>query len=376
VADLALTPEQELLRNAARDFIERECPLASVRRIDEEQSGFDAELWRKVAGLGWPGILVAAEHGGEGGSLTDAAVLYEEMGRGLLPGPHHSSAVLCAQIVQRTGSDEQRRVLLPVIASGDLVLALAFTEAEYGWSAEHVRMTAQPSTGGFTLSGTKQVVVDAGAADRFIVVARVGDQPETLTALLVDANAPGVSMLPMRGFLSQPLHEVTFDSVEVPASAVLGGPGDVWHALEASLDVATALLCVHAAGAMRRVYEMTLDYAQRRVQFGQPIARFQRVQDHLVDMLNAADAARWTAYEAIWKLEQGRPDAPLAVSVAKTVASDGFYRACESAHHVHAGIGSDKAYGLYQYTKRSRLFYHYLGDPAHHRRRVARLLEL
>jgi alkylation response protein AidB-like acyl-CoA dehydrogenase len=157
---------------------------------------------------------------------------------------------------------------------------------------------------------------------------------------------------------------------------VVGRPGDAWRALEPALDSATALLCAYMAGAARRVHEMTLAYAQRRVQFGQPIARFQRVQDHLVDQLNHADAARWTAFEAVWKLETERPDAQAAVSVAKAVASEGFYHACEAAHHVHAGVGSDRAYGLYLYTQTSRSLYHHLGDPAHHRRRLVSLLGL
>jgi alkylation response protein AidB-like acyl-CoA dehydrogenase len=178
----------------------------------------------------------------------------------------------------------------------------------------------------------------------------------------------------MRGFSGEPLFEVTFEGVEVAPDAVVAEVDGGWRALEPALDVATALLCAHIAGATRRVYEQTLDYAQRRVQFGQAIARFQRVQDHLVDMLNHADAARWTAYEAVWKLEQGRPEAREAVSVAKMVASEGFYQSCESAHHVHAGVGSDRAFGLYLYTQRSRALYHHLGDPAHHRRRLARLL--
>jgi len=377
VADLALTNEQELLRKAARDFVERECPLPAVRRIEEDEDGFSRELWRKIAGLGWLGILIPAEYGGEGATLTDAAVLYEEMGRGLLPGPHHSSAVLCAQVLLRTASGDQKQQLLPAIASGERILALAFSEPDYGWGPEHVRVRATPrADGGYLLDGVKQFVADAAAADRLLVVVRTGEAPEALTLLLVDRAAPGVRCRPMTGFLGQPLFEVTFERVEVPAEDVIGVAGAAWPAVERAFDVATALLCTYIAGASRRVYEMTLDYAQRREQFGQPIARFQRVQDHLVDMLNAADAAHWTAYEAVWRLENEKPGAQAAVSVAKCVASEGFYPLCESAHHVHAGIGSDKSYGLYLYTKKSRALYHYLGDPAHHRRRLARLIDL
>ena len=378
--DLSLTSEQELLRSTAREFVERECSLATVRKIQEEEGGFSRELWQKIVDLGWPGILIPPAYGGEGGTLTDAAVLYEEMGRGLLPGPHHSSAVLGALILLQGGAGGQQERLLPAVARGERILALACTEAGYGWGPEHVQLTARSTDGGaFVLDGTKQFVPDAGIADQLICVARSGssgDDQEGLTLCLVAREAAGVQHRPMAGFVGEPLSEVTFSGVEVSPDDIIGEVHRGWEVLAPALDSATTLICAYIAGASRKVYERSLAYAQGRVQFGQPIARFQRVQDHLIDMVNNADAARWTAYEAVWKLENGKPGAEEAVSVAKVVASEGFYQLCESSHHLHAGIGSDEAYGLYLYTKASRSLYHYLGDPAFHRRRLARLLQL
>jgi len=373
VADLALTSEQELLRNTARDFVARECSLADVRRIREREGGFSRDLWTKVAALGWAGILVPQEHDGEGGTLTDAAVLFEELGRGLLPVPLLSSGVLAAQIVLQAGSDEQQRRLLPAIASGDMIVALALTEPDYGWDEDHVQMRAVERDGSYVLDGTKRFVVDAGCAHQLIVVARTGDG---VSLFLVPSDAPGLHIEPMSGFTGDALFDVSFDGVQVLPENLIGASARGWAAIEPALDIATALLCAYAAGATRRVYEMTMDYAAQREQFGQPIARFQRVQDRLIDIVNAGDVARWTAYEAAWKLEHGKPGAQETVSVAKAVASEGFYQACEAAHHVHAGIGSDKAYGLYLYTQSSRSLYHHLGDPAFHRRRLAHLLSL
>ena len=374
MADLSLTSEQELLRGTVRDFVARECPLPEVRRIDEQEGGFSRELWNKMAALGWAGILVPAEHGGEGGSLTDAAVLYEEMGRALLPSPHLSSAVIAALLIERAGSDAQRRDLLPAIARGERVVALAFTEAGYGWTPDYVRTAAARRDGVYVLDGAKQFVPDASAAGTLICAARTSDGG--LTLFLVDKDAAGVDVQPIKAWAGETLHEVFLRGVEVSQDNVLGPVDGGWQALAPVLDVATALLCAYIAGAARRVYEISLAYAQQRVQFGQPIARFQRVQDHLIDILNHADAARWTAYEAVWKLENDKPGAEEAVSVAKAVASEGFYQLCDAAHHVHGGLGSEKGYGLYLYTKKSRSLYHYLGDPAHHRRRIAQLLRL
>ncbi len=315
MADLSLSTEQELLRGTARDFIERECPLSKVRGIIEEEGGFSRELWRKTAELGWQGLLVRQEYGGTGGSLSDAAVLFEELGRGCVPGPYVLTA-LAALLLLDAASPEKRAELLPAIASGEAVANVAEP------TAAHVSLPARPGS-------------SPSARSRF-----------DLEGLRVSGQA----------FL---------DGRE-------GDDSSVW----AAVDKATALLCAYMAGATRRVYEMSMSYAQKRVQFGQPIARFQRVQDRLIDMLNAADAAYWTAHEAVWKLEKNKPDASITVSVAKAVASEGFYRACEDAHHVHAGIGSEKGYGLYLYTQKSRSLYHELGDPAFHRRRLAGLLGL
>jgi alkylation response protein AidB-like acyl-CoA dehydrogenase len=281
--------------------------------------------------------------------------------------------VLAASIIESGGTDAQKRRRLPAIARGERTLVPSFTEATYGPDTAHVQMKAAARRGGYVLNGAQRFVPDAGAADELIVAARDGD---AIVLVLVDANATGVERTLMSGFSGWPLFEVTFSNVDAGADAVLGGPGNAWDALEPALDAATAVLCAYMAGATRRVYELSMAYAQQRVQFGQPIARFQRVQDHLIEMLNHADAARWTAYEAGWKLEHNKPGARSAVSVAKAVASEGFYQACEAAHHVHGGIGSDRAYGLYLYTERSRSLYHYLGDPVHHRRRLARLLGL
>ena len=153
------------------------------------------------------------------------------------------------------------------------------------------------------------------------------------------------------------------------------GPVDgAWPAIATSLDRGTALLCAYMAGGTQKVFEMARDYSQTRIAFGVPIGTFQRVQDHVIDALNEADAAKWSAYEALWKLDQDDPGASLSISMAKAVASTGFPSACEASHHVHAGIGTDLEFGLTQYTKRARTLQHYLGDAIYHKARMAKLL--
>ena len=371
--DLSLTESQEMLKSAARELVEREYAKETLVSLDTEGSSYQPELSQKIASVGWLGILVPEEYGGEGRSLTDAAALFQELGRGPVPGPHFSSAVLGALTVMEGGTEEQKRQTLPEVASGRQVLALASTEAEYGWGAQWVNMAAQRRNGGFTLSGTKLFVQDALGATHLICTAKLDSGQVGL--LLLNAVSPGISIRPLSGFTTG-VFEVKLEEVQAPESALLGaGVEDGWKVLERAMEKAIPVLCAYQVGGCEKVLEMSLDYSNSRVQFGVPIGRFQRVQDRIIEMINQLDAARWTTYEALWKLDSGRP-AAASVHMAKAVTSEGYYQVCNEGHEVHAGVGIMREYGLTLHTKMSRTLYHYLGDPNYHKRRLAEALEL
>ena len=376
--DLSLTPEQTMLRNSARDFLSKECPLIQfIRPLDESETGFSPDLWKQMADLGWVGMILPEEYGGSGSSYTDAGVLFEELGYHCVYSPILSSAFLGGLAILEAGSADQKEMILPSIASGDRIVAFAFTEPDFGWSPNFVQLPAVPQDGGYVLNGTKLFVHDAHVADQILVVARTGQWTDTdLTMFLVDNNTPGLSVRTLSGWTSDKLNEVTFDNVQVPAGNVVGQVGGAWAPLQRALDRATIVLCAYMVGGMQRVFEMTNDYSQQRVHFGVPISTFQRIQDYVIDILNLTDASRWTTYEALWKLDQGRPDASEAISIAKAVASEGFIRGTQDAHHVHAGTGGDKNYGLYLYTKKAKTYHTYLGDARYHKLRVARALRV
>ena len=238
------------------------------------------------------------------------------------------------------------------------------------WGGQH--------RGGFILNGTKIFVHDAHIADQIICVARTGEsrsQAGGLTIFLIDARVPGLAIRTLPGFTGARLNELTFESVAIPARNVIGTVDHGWSDLEPVLDVATAALCAWMVGGAERAFELSLDYSRARVQFGVPIGTFTRVQDHLIEIVNALDAARWTTYEALWKLDTDQP-AMSAVSVAKIATSEAYHSICNLAHEVHAAIGLTREYGLYLYTQAARTFYDYLGGPSHHRRRLASLLGL
>ena len=368
--DLSLTAEQEMLKTAVRGFIQQEYPKSVLLEMAESGDAVPSEPWQKLVETGWMGILVPQEYGGEGGSFTDAGVMFEELGRGPVPGPHISSCVLGAFTMMAGGSEEQKREWLPSIASGQRILVPAITEADYSWSPADVHTTASRSNGSVRVDGAKVYVFDAAFATHLLCAARAEDTGE-VGLVIVPVAAPGVSVRPLEGFAWN-LAEVRLENVAVDSAAVVGGG---WDALEAGIANTIPILCAYQVGACQSVYEMSVEYSRTRVQFGTPIGRFQRVQDHIINLVNQLDAARWTTYETLWKLDAGR-EAADSIHLAKAVGSTAYHEACNFAHEVHAGLGSMTEYGLTLHTAASRTLYHYLGEPRVHKRLLADALGL
>jgi len=370
--DLGLTEAQEILKGSVADFVEREYDKNTLLALEKTPTGITPELFRKTAELGWLGVIVPEAYGGEGRSLTDAAVLFEELGRGPVPGPFFASGILGALTVLHGGTDPQKQAILPQVARGERVLCVAVTETDYGWRPDRVHMQTSRQNDRYVLNGVKLFVHDAAAATHLLCAVRTAppsNGSSGITLLLVEAGAPGVTVRTLPGWMGQ-VDEVRFDNVQVPAEAVIGGEGRGWEVLEAAALQAIPVLCAYQVGSCQAVVDMAVAYSRTRIQFGQPIGRFQRVQDHIIAMVNHLDAARWTTYEALWKLDTGRPAAS-SVHLAKAVTSEAHLKVCDGGHEVHAGVGVIREYGLTLHTQRSRTLYHLLGDARYHRRRMA-----
>lgn len=368
--DLSLNDTQQLIQDSARDFVRGSCDRDVLLKLDRDPVAFMKTLWPQMSELGWAGMAIPEQYGGTGNSMTDVAVLFEELGCGPVPGPLFSSAVLCARILMDAGSEDLKKDWLPRIASGERVFALALTESQYAWSADGVRATAKRAGSDYTLSGTKVFVHDANFAMDLLVAARV-EGNKGVSVLRVDAKAAGVAIRTLDGFITG-MCEVLLDNVKVGAGDVIV---DAWPAAERAMLAVTPVLCAYKVGSCKTVFDMSLNYARERTQFGQIIGRFARVQDHLIHLVNYLDSARWTTYEALSKLDSGM-DAAASCHVAKSVASESYMRACDYAHEVHAGIGVSREYGLTLHTKMSRSLYHCLGAPKVHRKRLESVLGL
>ena len=376
--DFALSEEQEMLKKMARDFLENECPKSLVREMEDDEKGYSPELWKKMADLGWMGLVLPEEHGGEGLTFLDLAVLIEEMGRALVPGPYLSTVVYCGLPILAAGTEEQKREFLPKIAKGDLILSLALTEPSASWEPSGIETRAVADGDDFVINGTKLFISDAHVAGYLLCATRTRDSAEGedgITLFLVDAKSQGISMTPLKTIALDKQFEVVFDNVRVPKKNMLGELDRGWAVFKDVLPRATLAQCALMVGGAQQVLEMTVNYAKERVQFGKPIGSFQAIQHKCADMATDVDGCRFITYEASWRLSEGLPCA-VEVSMAKAWVSESYRRTCAQGHQIHGGIGFIKDHDMQLYFRRAKASELIFGDADYHRELVAQQIGL
>jgi alkylation response protein AidB-like acyl-CoA dehydrogenase len=375
--DFALTEEQEMLRASAREFLEAECPKSLVRKMETDDIGHSPELWQKMADLGWLGLLFPEQYGGAGFNFQDMAVLLEEMGRALLPGPYFSTAVLCGQAILDAGTNEQKAAFLKKIAAGELVMALALTEPSAHYQARDIAIRADLSGGSYVINGTKMFVSDGQAADYFIVVTRTAEEAkpqEGISLILVDAHSPGITVHPLRVMGIDKQAAVVFQDVHVPSDLLLGPADGGWPLVEKLLVWGAAGKCAESLGGAQAALDLTVGYVKTRRAFGQPIGSFQAIQHHCANMLTDVDTSRYLTYQAAWLVAQGKLHAP-EISEAKAWVSDAYGRVTSLAHQCHGGIAFTKEMDIHLYHKKAKVSELLFGDAAFHWERIASALE-
>ncbi len=375
--DLDLSEDQKMLKTAARDFLEKECPKQFVRDMEQDEKGYSPELWLKMVQLGWQGLPFPEAQGGGGGSFLDLAVLLEEMGRACLPGPFLASVVLAGLPILAAGSEEQKRELLPAIAQGK-IYTLALTEPDGMYDAVSVRTTATHDRDDWVISGTKTFVPDAHVADGILCVARTGEASsgsDGTSLFLVDARSQGIKVTVLRTIAGDKQCEVVFDGVKVPAANVVGSVGQGWPVVEKALQWAAAAKCAEMVGAAEAVLEMSVEYARERTQFDKPIGSFQAIQHHCANMRIDIDGMRYLTYEAAWLLSEGLP-AATQVSMAKAWVSEAISRVTRLGHQIHGGVGYMMDHDMQLYFRRGEAARAMFGDASFHRELVASQLGL
>ncbi|MDA0365153.1 MAG: acyl-CoA/acyl-ACP dehydrogenase [Chloroflexi bacterium] len=368
--DLGLSETQELLKNAARDFLENECPEALVREMEEDEKGYSPQLWQKMAEQGWQGLLIPEEHGGAGFDFLDLCVLLEEFGRALVPGPFMSTVLGGAVPLMTAGSDAQKAEFLPKIASGDLIFTLALTEPSARFDEQGVQCAATVSGNDVTFSGTKLFVSDANVADYLVVAGR---SSAGITLGIVPTDQAGVVVTPLQTIARDKQAEVKLNNAK---GQLLGADGQGWALLAPVIERYTIAECAYLVGLSQMDFEISVDYAKERVQFGRPIGSFQAIQHKCADMVTDVDGSRFIMYKAAWSLATDQPadETRLAVNMAKAWTSEATRRVVAHGQQIHGGIGFTKDYKIQLYFRRQKRAELAFGDADYHRELVAQQL--
>ena len=345
--DFEFSSEQEQLRESVRRFLADRAPLTFVREMYDDERGTTDAVWRGLADLGVTALLAPEAHGGAGMGMVDAAVVLEELGRAVHPGPYASSAVAATSLLLAAGSDDDHAELLPGIADGTTIATVAIHEPgrRVEWRAPDTRATVDGRTS--ALHGRKVHVADASSADLLLVTA---SGPNGLGVHAVERDAPGLAIAPtptVDG--SRKEAEVTFE--DVPARPI--GDGDASDAVAETVDRMHIAAVVDGVGAAGRALELAVEYAKERQQFGVAIGSFQAVQHLCADMLRSVELARAAAYYACWAADSADPaERHRAATMALGFAADELYSVGASAVQVHAGVGFTWEHDIHLFYKR------------------------
>jgi alkylation response protein AidB-like acyl-CoA dehydrogenase len=351
--DLDFSEEQLVLRDMVRRACAEYAPLSVVRKMEDDPTGYPAELWKQLGELGVTGLSIPEAYGGAGQTHLEAAIVYEELGRSLAPSPHFPSAVIGAGLLLAAGSDEQKRAWLPSIASGEAIVAPAWLEPGGGFGPEGVRLRARRAGGDYALSGTKRHVPFASSTARLVVLARTGEGREDIDLFLVDPRAPGVALTQQRSLAADAQYEVELRDARVPAAERIGPERSGWRSFDRVMHDGLVLLAALAIGGAERALEITVQYAKDRKQFDKPLGAFQAISHYLADAATAVDGGKTLVYEAAWARAAGRSIARLA-PMAKLFACQTFRDVTAMCQQVWGGVGFTLEYDIQLYFRRAK----------------------
>lgn len=370
--DFDLTEEQEMLKSTAQKFFKDECPELLIREMRDDEKGYSPELWKKMADLGWMGVMIPDEYEGIGGSFLDLAILLDAMGEVCLPGPFFSTVVLGGLTILSAGSEKQKKEILPKIACGESLLALALSEPGVWYDTSEISTTAKPGKDGYTINGTKLFVENAHIADYILCTAKTD---KGLTLFLVDAKEQGIECTVLKTLAYDKQCEVVFKNVHVPKENIIGKDGKASKLIDDILEKAAVAKCAEMVGGIQAAFEMTVQYAKDREQFGRPIGSFQAVQHHCANMVIDVDGARFITYLAAWKIAEGL-SCVMEASMAKARTSDASRRVTILGHQIHGAIAFCDEHDMHLYYRKAKAGETAFGDSNYHLEKVAKQLGL
>jgi alkylation response protein AidB-like acyl-CoA dehydrogenase len=370
--DFSLDEETILLRNSAEQYLRENCPTSFVKKVVKEQTGFSTAIWKELADLGWLGLIYDERYGGSGGKFFDLFILFEEIGKVLLPSPFFCSAILSGLIINEAGDAKQKDAYLPPIIQGEKIFTMALLDEQGRYDFNSPKLEAKETKdGGYVIDGTRILVPYAHVADAILALAEVrGSSAGGPTIFRVDGQVDGQKIVPLDIITEEKTFAVIFEKVEVPAGNVIGSIGKGHIYLNKIFPRAVILKCGQMLGGLERVIEMTVAYVKERHQFGQPLGSLQVVQHYCADMATFLETTRLITYQAASLLSEGIP-CEKEVSMAKAWCSDAYKECTWIGHQLHGGIGFTEEHDLHLYYKHAKVSELSFEDSWFHRSKVA-----
>jgi alkylation response protein AidB-like acyl-CoA dehydrogenase len=369
---LAYSTEQRELRESVKRFLADRMPLPRVRELMESADGSDEKVWSYAGSqLGLQGIAIGEQYGGAGFSFVEQAIVLEELGAALYPGPYLASAVLAASALLASTDEAAKHDLLPGIASGSTIATLAFTEDDGSWEPSVIKLAATSDADRWRLDGHKSFVLDGHTADLILVVARIGD---ALSLFAIDRAAAthaggGLGSNELQT-LDQTRRLGRLEFSAVPAR-LIGAPGDGGPILDKTLDIAAIAMAAEQLGGAQRALDMAVGYAKIRHQFGRPIGSFQAIKHRCADLLLEVESLRSAVGYAAAAVAEDSPEIPVLAALVKALASDTYFHVAAENIQIHGGIGFTWEHDAHLYFKRAKSTELFLGDASYHRERLA-----
>lgn len=351
--NLDFTEEQIMLRDMVRGMCDQYANLDVIRAMEDDAVGYPTDMWAQLAELGILGMTIPEEFGGSGMSMQEGVIIYEELGRSLAPLPHLVSCVISAGALLAGGSAEQQAEWVPKLASGETIFTPAWLEPNNGFGPRGVEMAAVATGDGFTLTGTKQHVLFASSASRFVVLARTGPGETDIDLFLVDATASGVTLTQKMSISSDTQYRVDFDGVVVTAADRIGAAGSGWATWLSVMNDAMILQAAYANGGCEHALDITVQYSKDREQFDKPLGAFQALAHYMADAKTSLDGSKVLNYEAAWAHSLGRPVTKLA-AMSKLFACNTYRDTTAMAQQIFGGVGFTLEYEIQLYFRRAK----------------------
>jgi len=359
--NLDFSKEQKMIKTEAIAFLKKECPYERVKELEESEVGYDPKMWKKMADLGWMALMFPEAYGGDDGQFIDTALIVEALGGMICPSPFFSTVVQCGLVLLEGASEDQKKELIPQIADGKLIMALAQYEENGSYDVADVNLAAEADADGFRLNGTKMFVMDANIAGKLIVAVKTGDNEVSL--LLVDADAAGVTIIKVPTIALDNNCVVKFENVMVPKENMIGAAGAAGEILAKANQKAAVAKAAEMLGGCKASIDMTIAYAKERVQYGKPIGGFQAIQHFVANMLIAYDTNYNYLYRVICMIDDGEDFATEAYALKANV-NDAYKFISERGVHIHGGIGTTREGDAGLFFRRVKADEYICGDSA------------